>query len=119
MMLGLLISAVVSTSEKAMPFLVLGTMVQVILSGGVFALVGMTGLQQLAYAAPARWGFGAAASTVDLNVITPAAGNKPDPIWNHDPKVWLTDMALQLALGLVFTLIAWRRVAKLSPGRRR
>jgi ABC-type multidrug transport system ATPase subunit len=119
MMLGLLISAVVSTSEKAMPFLVLGTMVQVILSGGVFALVGMTGLQQLAWVAPARWGFGAAASTVDLNVITPAAGAKPDPVWNHDPKTWLRDMGLQLALGLLFTIIAWRRVARLSPGRRR
>jgi ABC-type multidrug transport system permease subunit len=35
MCLGLLVSALVSTSEKAMPLLVLLTMVQVILSGGV------------------------------------------------------------------------------------
>ena len=35
MCLGLLVSALVSTSEKAMPFLVLLTMIQVILSGGV------------------------------------------------------------------------------------
>jgi ABC-type multidrug transport system ATPase subunit/pSer/pThr/pTyr-binding forkhead associated (FHA) protein/prepilin signal peptidase PulO-like enzyme (type II secretory pathway) len=119
MMLGLLISALVSTSEKAMPFLVLLTMVQVILSGGVFALNGMMGLEQLAYLAPARWGFGATADTVNLNVINPPSGSKPDPVWNHEPKTWLTNMALQIVLGLVFTLIAWRRLAKLSPGRRR
>ncbi len=40
MCLGLLVSAVVSTSEKAMPFLVLLTMAQVILSGGVIAVAG-------------------------------------------------------------------------------
>ena len=44
MCLGLLISALVSTSEKAMPFLVLLTMAQVILSGGVVSLVGKSGL---------------------------------------------------------------------------
>ena len=38
MCLGLLVSALVSTSEKAMPFLVLLTMAQVILSGGVLSL---------------------------------------------------------------------------------
>ena len=38
MCLGLLVSALVSTSEKAMPFLVLLTMAQVILSGGVLLL---------------------------------------------------------------------------------
>ena len=48
MCLGLLVSALVSTSEKAMPFLVLLTMAQVILSGGVVSLVGKPGLQQLA-----------------------------------------------------------------------
>ena len=68
MCLGLLVSALVSTSEKAMPFLVLLTMVQVILSGGVLPLVGKPGLAQLAYIAPSRWGFAAVASTVNLNV---------------------------------------------------
>ena len=48
MCLGLFVSAMVSTSEKAMPFLVLFTMVQVILSGGVVPLVGKPGLSQLA-----------------------------------------------------------------------
>jgi ABC-type multidrug transport system ATPase subunit len=118
MCLGLLISSLVSTSEKAMPFLVLLTMVQVILSGGVFSLTGMAGLSQLAWIAPARWGFGATASTVSLNVINPGDA-KPDPVWNHTPQTWLTDMGLQLMLGLVCVLIAWWRLVRISPGRRR
>ena len=45
MCLGLLVSAMVSTSEKAMPFLVLLTMVQVVLSGGVISLAEKAGLR--------------------------------------------------------------------------
>ena len=78
MCLGLLVSALVSTSEKAMPILVLLTMVQVILSGGVVSLVNKLGLTQLAYIAPSRWGFGAVASTVDLNII-PGLGRRSRP----------------------------------------
>jgi ABC transport system ATP-binding/permease protein len=119
MCLGLLVSAFVSTSEKAMPFLVLLTMVQVVLSGGVFALAGTAGLNQLAWLSPSRWGFGAAASTVSLNVINPSMNNKPDPVWTHDAKTWLMDMGLQIGLALVFIVITWRKLARLSPGRRR
>jgi ABC transport system ATP-binding/permease protein len=118
MCLGLLISSLVSTSEKAMPFLVMLTMVQVILSGGVFSLVGMAGLSQLSWIAPARWGFGAVSSTASLNVISPGV-MKPDPVWKHDGKTWLIDMGLQLVLGLAFVIIAWWRLVRLSPGRRR
>ena len=61
MCLGLFVSALVSTSEKAMPFLVLFTMVQVVLSGGVVPLDDNPGLSQLAMIAPSRWGFAAVA----------------------------------------------------------
>src|SRR5690348_13160253 len=71
MCLGLLVSAMVSTSEKAMPFLVLFTMVQVVLSGFVVPLAHNPGLSQLAMIAPSRWGLAAVASTVDLNQISP------------------------------------------------
>ena len=119
MCLGLLASALVSTSEKAMPFLVLLTMVQIVLCGGVFALAGMAGLSQLAWLSPSRWGFGALASTVNLNVINPSMGSKPDPVWKHDATSWLMDMALQLVLAFAFAVIARRRLARLSPCRRR
>ena len=119
MCLGLLVSAAVSTSEKAMPFLVLLTMAQVILSGGVVSLVGKPGLQQLAYIAPSRWGFGAVASTVNLNVIGVVAPGSTDPLWAQSPGNWLHDMGLLIGLGVVFTLITWLRMRRLGPRRRK
>jgi ABC transport system ATP-binding/permease protein len=119
MCLGLLVSSMVSTSEKAMPFLVLLTMVQVILSGGVLSLSGKAGLTQLAWLAPARWGFGAVASTANLNLINPAAGNFTDPLWNHTAKTWLIDMGMMVVLGVAFSLLAWIRMRRLGPRRRR
>jgi ABC transport system ATP-binding/permease protein len=119
MCLGLLISAVVSTSEKAMPILVMITMVQVVLSGGAFAVSGTMGLAQVSWLAPSRWGMGALASTSSLNVINPSMGTKPDPLWQHTSGVWAMDIGLMLAFALVFALIAWRRLERLSPGRRK
>jgi len=120
MCLGLLVSAIVSTSEKAMPILVLLTMIQVILSGGVVSLAGKMGLSQLSWIAPARWGFGASASTASLNVITPRApGAITDPLWNHTSATWLRDMGVQAGLGLLFIVLAWFRLRRLTPGRRR
>jgi ABC-type multidrug transport system ATPase subunit len=120
MCLGLLVSALVSTSEKAMPFLVLLTMAQVILSGGVIAVTGKAGLEQLAWLAPARWGFGAVASTADLTHIAPmSASLAADPLWRHQGSTWLMDMGIQIVLAAAFALVAGWRLARLSPGRRR
>jgi ABC-type multidrug transport system ATPase subunit/ABC-type multidrug transport system permease subunit len=119
MCLGLLISALVSTSEKAMPFLVLITMAQVILSGGVVSLVHNPPLEQLAYIAPARWGFGAVASTVNLNVIGVVAPGSSDPLWAQSSGNWLKDMGVLVGLAIVFTLIAWIRLLRLGPRRRK
>ena len=120
MCLGLLVSALVSTSEKAMPFLVLLTMIQVILSGGVVALAGKAGLNQLSWISPSRWGFGAVASTANLNVISPTAGgNFTDPMWAHTAGTWLRDMGAQAGLAIIFGLLAWFRLRRLGPRRRR
>jgi ABC transport system ATP-binding/permease protein len=69
MTLGLLISAMVNSSDKTMPLLVVGVMFQVILTGGIFPVAGKVGLEQISWIAPSRWGFAAVASTVNLNVI--------------------------------------------------
>jgi ABC-type multidrug transport system ATPase subunit/pSer/pThr/pTyr-binding forkhead associated (FHA) protein len=112
MTIGLVISAAVSNAEKTMPLLVLASMVQIILSGGVIALPGKAGLEQLAWITPSRWGFGATAATVNLNRISPPGEIRLDPVWDHRPATWLTDMALQLLLAAIFTAIAWQRLAR-------
>ena len=117
--LGLLVSAIVSSSDKAMQWIVLLTMVQLVFSGAIVTLPGKPGLEQIAVIAPARWGMAALASTVNLNVLDPSMNGKPDSLWNHSGGVWLLDMALMLVLSAVFLLIAWWQLNRLSPGRRK
>ncbi len=128
MTLGLLVSAVVNTTDKALPLLVVAVMAQVVLSGGIFPLYGKAGLQQISWLSPSRWGFAATASTVNLNKIGPplaaqsaASGTAvpPDPLWDHTAATWLTDMGILLLLALAFALLTWWRLAKMGPAKRR
>jgi ABC transport system ATP-binding/permease protein len=136
MALGLLISALVDTSDKAMPLLVLVVMFQVVLSGGVFPLNGKVGLEQVAWISPSRWGYAAAGSTSSLNAINPptasgpsrlsaagpiaaAATGQTDPLWDHNGRTWLIDMAVMVLLALAFGLLTWVRLARTGPVKRR
>jgi hypothetical protein len=119
MCLGLFVSAIVSTSEKAMPFLVLFTMVQVVLSGGVVPLDNNAGLEQLAMISPSRWGLGAAATTVNLRKINPRVGAIDDPLWTQTPQNWLRDMGVMLGLAVIFTLLAWIGLRRIGPRQRK
>ncbi len=117
---GLLISAMVNSSDKTMPLLVVTVLAEVVLSGAVFRLNGLAGLGQLSWLSPSRWGFGAAASTVNLNQVTPPPpGNTPDPLWRHSAQVWLLDMAMQFVLIVVLSALTWWRLRQAGPGRRR
>jgi ABC-type multidrug transport system ATPase subunit len=119
MTVGLLISALVSSSDKTMPLLVVAVLLEVVLSGGVFPLNGKVGLEQFSWLSPSRWGFAATAATSDLNQIRPPTpGVKLDPLWNHTARNWLMAMALQVVLAVVFILLTQRRLGKVSPGRR-
>jgi ABC transport system ATP-binding/permease protein len=116
MCLGLLVSALVSTSEKAVPFLVMLTLLQVVLSGGLLKLG--TGLAQVAYLAPSRWGLGATASTIGFNNFVVA---KPlaDPFYDQTAANWLRDVVALIALAALFSLITWIRLNSLGPRRRK
>jgi ABC transport system ATP-binding/permease protein len=119
MCLGLLVSAMVSTSEKAMPFLVLFTMVQVVMSGFVVPLATNPGLKQFAMIAPSRWGFAAVASTVNLNVISPPVGAVIDPLWKQSSGNWLRDMGVMIGLAVIFAVLAYIKLRTLGPRRRK
>ena len=121
MTLGLLLSSVVDTSDKAMPLLVVVVTFQVVLSGGIFPLHGKAGLEELSWFSPSRWGYAATASTVNLNTVVPAAAppGGTDPLWNHSPQTWLIDMAVVVLLALGFAVITWWRLLKMGPIKRR
>jgi ABC transport system ATP-binding/permease protein len=120
MTLGLLVSAFVKTSERALPLLFLTVMAQLVFTGGIFALNGTAGLDQLSWLFPSRWGFAAVASTTNLNeIMPPGPMTKPDPLWNHTARTWLMDMALQVVLAAVLAFITWRRLKGQGPARRR
>ena len=116
MCLGLLVSAMVSTSEKAVPFLVMLTLLQVVLSGGLLKLG--TGLAQFAYIAPSRWGLAATASTINFNAFK-AAGPLADPFYAPTAANWLRDVVALIGLAVLFSLITWLRLNSLGPRRRK
>jgi hypothetical protein len=117
--LGLLVSTVLSSSDKAMQAIVPVTMVQFVFSGALFPVVGKLVLDQLSWLFPARWGMAALASTASLNKIDPVMMGKPDSLWNHVGRTWLLDMALMLVLAVVFLFVSWRRLLRRTPGRRK
>src|ERR1700761_1744502 len=95
MLIGLAISTLVTKGDQTMPLLVGVTMVQVALSGGLLPLGGNKILAIVASIAPARWGLGAVASTINLNVIQSSVrlgpnAQKLDMLWTQDAAHWLT-----------------------------
>lgn len=64
--IGLALSALVTSSEQTMPALVGLVMLQLVLSGALFQIAGRFGLEQIAWLSPSRWGYAAAASAIQL-----------------------------------------------------
>jgi ABC-type multidrug transport system ATPase subunit len=123
MLIGLAISALVTKGDQTMPILVGVTMVQVALSGGLFPLSGKA-LSALSMIAPARWGLGAVASTINLNAIQASAdqgptGQKPDALWTHDASHWLISIAAMVVIGIIWLVIARLRLATIGPRKRK
>jgi len=42
-----------------------------------------------------------------------------DPLWDHNARTWLTDIALLLVLALGFAVLTWWRLIKMGPIKRR
>jgi ABC-type multidrug transport system ATPase subunit len=123
MLIGLAISTLVTKGDQTMPILVGVTMVQVALSGGLFPLSGKV-LSTLSMIAPARWGLGALASTINLNVIQASIsqgpnGQKPDALWGHDASHWLTSIVVMIGIGIIWMIIARIRLSTIGPRKRK
>ncbi|MGA8547436.1 MAG: ATP-binding cassette domain-containing protein, partial [Mycobacterium sp.] len=99
-MVGLALSSLARSTEQVLPMLVVTIMVSMVLAGGLIPVTGRLVLDQISWLVPARWGFAAAASTVDLNHIE--AGLPTDRLWRHVPSAWLLDMGMLAVLATVF-----------------
>lgn len=116
MTLGLFISALIGTSEVALPLLVLATMVQVVLSGAVPIRFDSI-LDVAGWATPAYWAFSAAAATSDLGTL---AGIDPAPLaWEHTDDTWTRNSALLLAWGATYVVLTAIALRRREPGPRR
>src|SRR5271170_6113516 len=98
-MVGLTLSSLARSTEQVLPMLVVTIMVSMVLAGGLIPVTGRLVLDQLAWFVPARWGFAASASTVDLNSVE--AGLPVDRLWRHVPSAWLHDTGMLVALAAV------------------
>jgi ABC-type multidrug transport system ATPase subunit/pSer/pThr/pTyr-binding forkhead associated (FHA) protein len=99
-MVGLALSSLARSTEQVLPMLVVTIMVSMVLAGGLIPVTGRLLLDQTSWLVPARWGFSAAASTVDLNNVE--AGLPADRLWRHVRGSWLFDMGMLVLLAVVF-----------------
>jgi ABC transport system ATP-binding/permease protein len=117
--LGLLVSALVQHTDKAMSLLPLLLVPQQVLSNPFLAIDTKPVLSQIAPAASAQWGYSMSAATVDMNGITNLANAVPGAPkaethvrWNHDARTWLIDggwLVGLFVLTLAATALALRR----------
>ncbi len=107
--LGLLLSAIAKSNEQIMPLLVVAIMSQLVFSGGMVPVTNRLVLDQLSWFTPARWGFAASASTVDLVNLVPGPLTPKDRWWKHTGSSWWFDMAMLGGLCVLYLgLVRWK-----------
>ncbi|MGW4631694.1 FHA domain-containing protein [Nocardia sp. NPDC004415] len=105
---GLLMSSLAKSNEQVMPMLVVMIMVQLVMAGGLIPVTDRVGLEQVSYLFPARWGYAAGASTVDLTTIF--WGAQDDPLWKHTIGIWILDIVMVVVITAVLAAITWTRL---------
>ena len=107
--LGLLLSSLAKSNEQIMPLLVVAIMSQLVFSGGMVPVTNRLVLDQMSWFTPARWGFAASASTVDLVNQVPGPLTPKDRWWKHTGSSWWFDMAMLGGLSLLYLgLVRWK-----------
>ena len=100
-LMGLMVSAFVSSSAQVMPVLVVAIMGQIVMAGGLIDISGKIVFEQLAWLMPSRWGYAMAASTINMNEIVTY---RTDDLWEHTARQWLIDFGCLSALALTCLL---------------
>lgn len=108
-MVGLALSALAKSNEQIMPLLVVAIMSQLVFSGGMIPVTDRIVLDQMSWFTPARWGFAASASTIDLIRLVPGPLTPNDRHWEHTGGTWLFDMAMLGLICIGYTaFVRWR-----------
>ncbi|MCV7165433.1 ATP-binding cassette domain-containing protein [Mycobacterium stomatepiae] len=108
---GLMLSALAQSNEQIMPLLVVSIMSQLVLAGGMIQVYQRPGLEQLAWLTPARWGYAAAASSIDFPALVKVKQIPTnDPIWQHSKHIMLFDMAMLGVLCISYSAIVWWKI---------
>jgi ABC-type multidrug transport system ATPase subunit len=109
-MLGLVLSSIARSNEQIMPLLVVAVMSQLVFSGGMIPVTARTGLDQMSWVTPARWGFASSASTVDLLSLQDKVPQTPhDSHWRHTPGAWWFDMGMLVLLSIGYLgFVRWK-----------
>ena len=111
MSLGLLISALISSSEQAMPALVGMTMVQVVLSGALPLTSGGL-IEKLSVLSPSYWATNALSASIDLIQISRITDENQQTKWESSLQNLNQCLWLLLVFVLIFTVISLIRIRK-------
>ncbi|OHV55336.1 FHA domain-containing protein [Pseudofrankia sp. BMG5.36] len=120
-MMGLVVSALVDNADKTLPPLVVVSMAQLVFMGAMMPLAGKAGLEQISWLFPARWGYSASASVIDLITVQRigderfAPGIPVDPLWKHTAATYLIDLGVVAVIGLLCAVVAARLLRRLDP----
>jgi len=100
MLIGLVISALINSSESAMPALVVVTMSQVILSGAVPIRFSNL-LEVVGILNPAYWAMNAFAATLDLNMLLGFTSADKVALWESNSENFATSAFFLIIFGLI------------------
>lgn len=118
---GLLVSCMVGSADKASTVLPMVLLSQFVLAGLSFA-VDRPVVNQVSWLMSARWGFAGTASTVDFEALggcrpeaTPGIGPVCLASWHHSSGVWLGSAVALAVLSAAFLTIAWYLLTRSDP----
>ena len=115
MALGLMLSALVTTADKALTLLPVVLLGLFLLAGPLFNLTDRPGMRELSYVTATRWGFSALASTTDLEGIRGCKPADCQSSWNHTVGTWLANMAALAVLTTLSLFIASAALRRRDP----
>jgi len=102
--LSLLGSAIAKSTDQVMQTLIMMMLAQLVLCGGLIKIADNAPVNAFSMLIPSRWGFAAAASSIDLQSLDPAHVSWPDAMWTNNPAHFLAAVGVLIALAALCVL---------------